>query len=850
MENIRADLSGIYATLAKLSVSQASMGSLLSQLSGFISADWAAYIPEHESGDNDRVFWPKEFSDEIAAFLNTFPLSTMSIELDERVRILPQKNIIAHKVKGKTMIFKTALVVNVMPWGSFIFGSESTIELNSETKSALTVFANIFIKLFPATGISTKSPKADQPISNKVHLPLERSDERSPSILEDQSKGEEWFRNVAEYFPFPLFLSKLPEGNTFFVNQAFRKTFAPFQETHHDLPAISEFIQGEKEKKLIIELIRGKKTIKGLEIALKTKSRSVPTWFNLNSQHITLDTLQAAITVLVDIHQRRDAEEKLNRLNVLLQTLSEIQLNTYLQDDFEPSLDKFLENIMNITDCMVGYLGEAKPEGSLVTQAFINMHDSHTEDEPLNQGNKITHDSQLLSQLKTATLKAKKPLIFNNVSADAFHYALFNQQHSFNNFLGIPIYKGEELQGILALLDKEADFSEKDIEFLKPLVWGYANLMKSIHTHKEKTKAEQLRKEADNLYRLISENTGDIILLFDLDFKINYISPSVEKILGYKPGDLMGKKPSEAFGVSYPTSINFDEPHTLVIPHPTKDTDQTILLEILFKPLKNRKNVTYSILATYRDVTERETVLKKIKKNLMKERELNHLKSQFISMASHEFRTPLATIMSSAELMELFLSKEESTSPIIEKIHTHIKKINLQTSRLSEIISNMLLLEKSVQNDLKISSKKTPIIYFLKDQVHQFCEEVGREVSLFLPEKEKIVLTDPSCLTHIIRNLLQNAINYSGDSDKNVEVYLEFLNHSYEIRVKDFGMGIPKEDQKHIFETFFRARNVAKIKGTGLGLNIVKEFVNKLDGEITFSSKVGKGTEFVLRFPY
>ncbi|WP_114751809.1 sensor histidine kinase [Pleomorphovibrio marinus] len=849
MPILHSQVADIYTALASSSTDRETLYPLLEKLKAFTSAVWVAHI--NNGSSKDPLTWPKEILGEVKGYLDSLhevqlnPQKITVINLSQLARISGKPNRPGRDIDH-------LLYLDASPSGNFLFGMPEDEGINTEQKTALSHFLEIFSRLHPL-----QNPRqALSPITKnnsrallEPKIPSDLSGYFSSMGTESKSIGEEWFRNIAEYFPFPLFLSHLPDGSTLFVNQAFMKTFGPFSEPSEDLPTISEFIQGEKEKKLIVELIKGKRTIKGLEIALKTKARNVPTWFSVNSQHIQLGSPEAAITVLVDIHQRREAEQKLNRLNVLLQTLSEIQLNTYLQDDFEPSLEKFLENIMNLSDCMVAYLGEAKQDGTLVTQAFLNLYEQDSPEKQSNIGNKIKYDSPILGKLKKVTLEAQKPLIFNSAYAGSSHYALFSDTQEFKNFLGIPIYKGEELQGILALLDKEGDFTEKDIEFLKPLVWGYANLMKSIHTHREKIKAEQLRKEADNLYRLLSENTGDIILLFDLDFKIDYISPSVEKILGYKAAEVIGKKPSEAFDVVYPTSINFDEPHTTVIPHTRKESKQSIILEILFKPLKNKKNDTYSILATYRDVTERESVLKKIKKNLMKERELNHLKSQFISMASHEFRTPLATIMSSAELIDLFLSKEEQGNPTLDKIHSHIKKINLQTSRLSEIISNMLLLEKSVQNDLKISNKKTPILFFVKDLVSQFSDEVDKEIALFLPEKDKIVLTDPACLSHILRNLLQNAVNYSNNSQKNVELHLEFLNHAYEIRVKDYGMGIPKEDQKHIFETFFRANNVAKIKGTGLGLNIVKEFVNKLEGEISFSSKVGKGTEFVLRFP-
>ncbi|WP_304516819.1 sensor histidine kinase [Cecembia rubra] len=124
------------------------------------------------------------------------------------------------------------------------------------------------------------------------------------------------------------------------------------------------------------------------------------------------------------------------------------------------------------------------------------------------------------------------------------------------------------------------------------------------------------------------------------------------------------------------------------------------------------------------------------------------------------------------------------------------------------------------------------------------------QIEVNLPTDDKIIETDASLLSHAVKNIIENAIKYSPDSTEKPILDLIFEKNKFEIIVKDFGLGIPKEEQKHIFNSFFRAKNVSNIKGTGLGLNIVHEFVKKLGGKVSFSSKEGVGTTFIISMPY
>ncbi|MVN92932.1 PAS domain-containing sensor histidine kinase [Mucilaginibacter aquatilis] len=231
--------------------------------------------------------------------------------------------------------------------------------------------------------------------------------------------------------------------------------------------------------------------------------------------------------------------------------------------------------------------------------------------------------------------------------------------------------------------------------------------------------------------------------------------------------------------------------------------------------------------------------------SLEKEKELNQLKSRFVSMASHEFRTPLSAIQLSAVLIEKYAQQAESSN-----IKKHVTKIKAGVNNLTSILNDFLSLEK-------LEAGKTHAVSSTFD-VLKFGEEITEEMQLVAKQDQNIiyqhtgtgntVTLDRSLLKNCVVNLIGNAIKYSGENTF-IEFNTELSASEFTITVKDNGIGIPPEDQKHLFEAFFRAHNTGNIPGTGLGLNIVTRHVALMDGQIHFKSAVNQGTSFVLTFP-
>jgi PAS domain S-box-containing protein len=228
---------------------------------------------------------------------------------------------------------------------------------------------------------------------------------------------------------------------------------------------------------------------------------------------------------------------------------------------------------------------------------------------------------------------------------------------------------------------------------------------------------------------------------------------------------------------------------------------------------------------------------------LSKEKELGDLKSRFVSMASHEFRTPLSTILSSASLLAKYTETTEQ-----EKRNKHIQRIKTSVNNLTDILNEFLSIGKI--EDGRIEVRYT---YFnVKEFLNNLCTEMQANAKpfqkiIYTHKGEEWISLDTSLLRNIIFNLLSNAIKFSND-DGEILLQSETNKHHFSICISDNGIGIAEEDQVHLFERFFRAGNATNIQGTGLGLHIVSKYVELLNGQIHFKSKLEKGTSFTIQF--
>jgi PAS domain S-box-containing protein len=252
------------------------------------------------------------------------------------------------------------------------------------------------------------------------------------------------------------------------------------------------------------------------------------------------------------------------------------------------------------------------------------------------------------------------------------------------------------------------------------------------------------------------------------------------------------------------------------------------------------------VMAIIRDITERKRVETDIRNALEKEKELGELKSRFVTMASHEFRTPLATILSSSELLEYYSHKWSD-----EKKLKHQQRIQSSVKHMTNLLDDVLLIGKAEAGKLEFQPKLLDIIQFCRDLVEEVQVTTQSHTINFCPQEQgnKIDgLIDEKLLRHIITNLLTNAVKYSPQG-KEVIFSLSCDRDRAIFSIQDKGIGISEEDKQKLFESFHRGKNVSNIPGTGLGLAIVKKSVDLHGGTITIDSQLEVGTTFTVTLP-
>jgi len=229
---------------------------------------------------------------------------------------------------------------------------------------------------------------------------------------------------------------------------------------------------------------------------------------------------------------------------------------------------------------------------------------------------------------------------------------------------------------------------------------------------------------------------------------------------------------------------------------------------------------------------------------LEKEKDLNDLKSRFISMASHEFRTPLTTILSSDVLISEYKNPDQE-----EKKQKHVKRIQSSVNNLNDILSDFLSISKLEEGKIHADMSIFDLNMLINDIVSDMLQntKTNQEIAVNY-SGEHTVFLDQKLIKNILFNLLSNAIKFSSEG-KTIDLEASVGQIEIKLVVQDRGIGISDEDQKHLFERFYRGKNAFNIQGTGLGLHIVGNYVDIMKGHLQLSSKLNEGTRIEITFP-
>ncbi len=263
-----------------------------------------------------------------------------------------------------------------------------------------------------------------------------------------------------------------------------------------------------------------------------------------------------------------------------------------------------------------------------------------------------------------------------------------------------------------------------------------------------------------------------------------------------------------------------------------------------FKPIYNSTGEIEFVLGFGLDISDRKKAELETLKNLEKQTELNQLKNKFVSTISHEFRTPLATIKGSIDLLAIFLEKNQIENP---KINQYINTINNEVHNLNTLLNDVLMIGRHDVSQTPICFTKSNLLLLLENMIEQnFGFLVNRKIKILKQSPIEDLEIDSKLMFHVFSNILSNAVKYSQND---INLYISQNTHETTVVVEDFGIGIPTNEQSKLFNSFYRASNSIHFQGTGLGLVIIKNFVDLHHGSIELESHLDVGTLFKVSIP-
>ncbi|MGB2925693.1 MAG: PAS domain S-box protein, partial [Limnothrix sp.] len=385
--------------------------------------------------------------------------------------------------------------------------------------------------------------------------------------------------------------------------------------------------------------------------------------------------------------------------------------------------------------------------------------------------------------------------------------------------------------------------------------------MVMIHTQDltERKRAETELKQNQSFLRQVIDNDPNLIFVKDGDGRFLLANQAIAALYGTTVEDLVGKTDAD-FNPELAESQQFvtDDrramisQETVFIPEEavTDHTGQTHYFRTVKIPLKLDHEEHFSrVLGVAADITQLRNIQLQLEQALAQERELNLLKTSFIDTASHEFRTPLTVILGATDILENHYEQIP-----VERRERHLQNIQTNARRIQDLIDDMLSMSRLDAGTKQCDRRPINIQTLCNEILEEMQLGVGKahQLKLLIPQKIPQSLSlDPDLVRQILNNLLANACKYSPTNSL-VTLKATYHNQNSNVisfAVQDQGIGIPPEDQHHLFESFYRAGNVHTIPGTGLGLNIVQKYVQIHGGTIGFVSELNSGSTFTVRLP-
>ena len=422
-----------------------------------------------------------------------------------------------------------------------------------------------------------------------------------------------------------------------------------------------------------------------------------------------------------------------------------------------------------------------------------------------------------------------------------------------SSMLDAPVWVSGKVVGVLCHehIGSPRDWSADEIDFVSAL----ASMVSLALEESNRARSERLLRESEEKFRALFEGTSQAVALHD-ENGILEVNPSWLQLLGYsRLEDVIGKHPAE---ISAPIQVGGERAEALATRHIAdalangsarfewvmlRRDGAEIPIEVFLTPIQ--LGGRQLIQAVCNDITQRKQAEAELLRTLAREKELGQLRSKFVSMVSHEFRTPLAIIQSSAEILDDYLGQLESGER-----NDHLNSIRTNTRRMAALMEETLLIGSFDAGKMEFKPTALELRTFLGSLVDEVLSATNRRcpIKFLLAEMPARVQADERLLRHIFTNLLTNAVKYS-DTERAVQFEIVCATADIVFTIRDQGIGIPETDREWLFSAFHRGRNVGDRPGTGLGLVIVKRCVDLHGGKIKVDSKLGEGTSVTVRLP-
>lgn len=368
--------------------------------------------------------------------------------------------------------------------------------------------------------------------------------------------------------------------------------------------------------------------------------------------------------------------------------------------------------------------------------------------------------------------------------------------------------------------------------------------------------AQELQENRDQLATLLN-SMGDAVIATDAEGQITFMNPAAEVLTGWQEAEAVDKAVTEIFQViNEVTELPIENPVAKVLQDHevvylddftqlVTKTGQRIPIGDSASPLKRATGEVSGVVVVFGDMSDRrQTEL--LAKALAKEKELNRLKSQFVSTVSHEFRNPLAAILFSAQLLEMSDRLSE------EKRRSYLQLIKSSVRSMNQLMEDVLVIGQADADRLGYNPTRLDIEGFCRNLIEELVMVKGAEhpIQFYVTGTYRQGCVDERLLRYILTNLLSNAMKYSPiNAEIRFDLMIDAETDTATFQIQDQGIGIPQAEQTQLFDSFFRASNAHAVQGTGLGLAIVKRCVDTHNGQIAISSEVGVGTTITVTLP-